>query len=608
MRKVPTNSAKNSESKEAQHSTPKERSQLESVSVPESSSANTLCGRTVAVKKHVLLATAEVFVVGNGGCIIKSRALLDSGSDSHIITERLASQLKLKLERVDLPINGFNDLQTNVKHLVSTTIHSRFGTDPQYKLDFLVVPRVTSSIPAVEVDVSSLSLPSTLPLADPSFHNPGDIDLILGNEIFFDLVKAGRVKLGNSSAVLVETELGWVVGGSVHNRSVKQLSRVCHFNHFEEELNHTLSKFWEVESVPSNGLLTKSEIAVEQHFCRTCTRDEQGRYQVRLPFNDLKDKLGDSYELAKQRFDRLKVSLNKNPNKRKQYEEFMAEYIELGHMKEVDNVDGQGYYIPHHAVYKATSSTTKTRVVFDASAKSTTGISLNDTLSVGPTVQSDLLTIILRFCTHEVVLTADIPKMYRQIRMCPEDCRFQRILWWNADGEERTFELQTVTYGVASSPHHATRALMQLTKDEGQEYPLAAAVIEEDSYIDDFLTGGESVEAVVDIYQQLSALLAKGGFGVHKFCSNSPKVLSAIPEHLREKQVSFEESGVNNIIKALGLIWNPTDDYFGFHVQQPEYRISVTKRAVLSDIGRLFDPLGFFGPIVTLAKLLMQDI
>ncbi|XP_062541974.1 uncharacterized protein LOC134209973 [Armigeres subalbatus] len=254
-----------------------------------------------------------------------------------------------------------------------------------------------------------------------------------------------------------------------------------------------------------------------------------------------------------------------------------------------------------------------------------------DIALVGPTVQSDLISIVLRFCTHAVVLTADIPKMYRQIRMNQEDCRYQRILWWDAEGEERVFELQTVTYGVASSPHHAegeervfelqtvtygvassphhaTRALMQLARDEGQEYPLAVNVVEQDSYIDDFLTGGRSVEAVVAIYQELSSLLKKGGFGVHKFCSNRPEVLDVIPEHLHEKLVSFEETGETNTIKTLGLIWNPTGDYFGFHVQLSGSKVSTMKRGVLSAIGRLFDPLGFLGPVVTLAKLIMQDV
>ena len=175
--------------------------------------------------------------------------------------------------------------------------------------------------------------------------------------------------------------------------------------------------------------------------------------------------------------------------------------------------------------------------------------------------------------------------------------------------KERVYEHQTVTYGIASSPHYATRALMQLAEDDGKKFPLAARMIQQDSYIDDFLTGGKSVKEVKHIYNELVALLALGGFGVHKFCTNSPEVLNVIPVDLQEKQVSFEDSGINNTIKTLGLIWNPLEDYFVFHVQPIDMRsISSTKRKVLSDISRLFDPLGFVEPIVTSAKLLMQDI
>nr|XP_029714229.1 uncharacterized protein LOC115258287 [Aedes albopictus] len=133
-------------------------------------------------------------------------------------------------------------------------------------------------------------------------------------------------------------------------------------------------------------------------------------------------------------------------------------------MKEVQSVsdDDGGYYIPHHAVHKTSSSTTKTRVVFDVSAKTTSGLSLNDTLSVGPTVQNDLFSIILKFCTHQVVLTTDIPKMYRQVKLHMDDCKyFVGILWLDDYSKLKVYELQTVTYGLASSPHHATRALEQ---------------------------------------------------------------------------------------------------------------------------------------------------
>jgi len=109
----------------------------------------------------------------------------------------------------------------------------------------------------------------------------------------------------------------------------------------------------------------------------------------------------------------------------------MKECEELGHMEPVKSQEGKQtcYFIPHHPVFKETSTTTKTRVVFDGSAMTFNGMSLNDILQEGPTVQQDLYSIVLRFKPHQVCFTADIAKMYRQINVRPQDRDLQRILW-----------------------------------------------------------------------------------------------------------------------------------------------------------------------------------
>ncbi|XP_051157420.1 uncharacterized protein LOC127279229 [Leptopilina boulardi] len=88
-----------------------------------------------------------------------------------------------------------------------------------------------------------------------------------------------------------------------------------------------------------------------------------------------------------------------------------------------------GYFIPHHSIIKESSLTTKLRVVFDASAKTSTGKSLNDVLMVGPNVQEDLFSLLVRFRSHKYAITADIEKMYRQIIIHPKDRKYQKILW-----------------------------------------------------------------------------------------------------------------------------------------------------------------------------------
>lgn len=85
-------------------------------------------------------------------------------------------------------------------------------------------------------------------------------------------------------------------------------------------------------------------------------------------------------------------------------------------------------YLPHHVVLKESSITTKLRVVFDESAKSASGVSMNDAQLVGQTVQEDLFSILFRFRYRGIVLSADIGKMYRQILMRPDDGKYQQIL------------------------------------------------------------------------------------------------------------------------------------------------------------------------------------
>lgn len=110
----------------------------------------------------------------------------------------------------------------------------------------------------------------------------------------------------------------------------------------------------------------------------------------------------------------------------------MREYASLGHMHmaltPIDS-ESKSYYLPHHCVVKDSSSTTKLRVVFDGSSKTTTGISINEKQLVGPRQQDELFQIVVRFRKHQIALTADIAKMYRQVRISEEDWDYQRIVW-----------------------------------------------------------------------------------------------------------------------------------------------------------------------------------
>ena len=120
-------------------------------------------------------------------------------------------------------------------------------------------------------------------------------------------------------------------------------------------------------------MLTEEEKACERHFELNTRRLETVRYEVRLPLSDSADKLGDSYNTAKAKFLTLERRLLKQPQLKKDYSDFLEEYVQLGHMSPLCEAEltkeSPKFYMPHLALLKENSSTTKLRVVFNGSEK-----------------------------------------------------------------------------------------------------------------------------------------------------------------------------------------------------------------------------------------------
>jgi hypothetical protein len=296
----------------------------------------------------------------------------------------------------------------------------------------------------------------------------------------------------------------------------------------------------------------------------------------------------------------------------------MQEYEELGHMNQISedasSVEEELYYRPHHAVFNTSSSTTRTRVVFDGSCRSSNGLSLNDTLLVGPKMQQDLYSIVLRLRTYQIAFTAEMSEMYRQVKIHSDDRRLQRILWRKSLEEPlRTYELATVTYDTASTPHLATRCLQQLAENESGHFSLAPEALTNNFYVDDALCGAKTKEHVLELQQELIALLGRGGIPLRKFCANHPSVLDAVPSDCREMKVPVELDH-NEGVKTLGLLWHPLSDQFlisegrCFQMLREPRNTPISKRVVSSLIAALFDPLGLISPGIVVQKIFLQQL
>lgn len=172
---------------------------------------------------------------------------------------------------------------------------------------------------------------------------------------------------------------------------------------------------------------------------------------------------------AVRRLSYLEHRFTKDPILKEAYQEFLNEYRQQDHMSLVENPDillaQEHYIIPHQSVVRSDSMTTKLRVVFDASSKTTNGNSLNDKLMPGPNLQADLQQILMRFRTYEFVLTADVTSMFRQILVDPRDRKLQLILWREEVTQSpQLYQLNTVTYGTACAPYLAMRCLKELAE------------------------------------------------------------------------------------------------------------------------------------------------
>ncbi|GFU40235.1 integrase_H2C2 domain-containing protein [Trichonephila clavipes] len=181
----------------------------------------------------------------------------------------------------------------------------------------------------------------------------------------------------------------------------------------------------------------------------------------------------------------------------------------------------------------------------------------------------------------------------------PDQRKLQRILWReNMDEPIKTFELSTVTYGTTSAPFLATRTLKQLALDESGNFPLGSSVVMSDMYIDDVLTGAETLLEAKELKNQLINIFAKGGMVLHKWCGNNTELIEV------SENYDFSDSSE---IKVLGVYWNPKHDCFSLRVKIDLHELN-TKRDVLSTIARIYDPLGLLGPVVAKAKIFLQKL
>uniref|UniRef100_UPI00143B5EBC uncharacterized protein LOC117157552 n=1 Tax=Bombus vancouverensis nearcticus TaxID=2705178 RepID=UPI00143B5EBC len=442
-----------------------------------------------------LVITAQINILNDKHQPIRCRALLDTGSSMNFITEELAKSLKIRQNKCSVPIGALDTLTTTSKRHITATITSTDGTYTR-TLTFLIIPTISTSIPSEPIDRSTLEIPKNLKLADPRFHLPAPIDVLLSSGSTLASMCVGQVNLTQPDEPglrLQKTRFGWISRGFGKSMNDPQL------NISQRQIDDAKNTSKSTPDAPAKD-------------------DTSSLYLSTISFS------------------------HSDPLKR------WREYLALGHMTKVNDnhSDDNGYYLPHHGVTKASSQTTKLRVVFDGSAPSTTGTSLNDTLHTGPKLQEDLF-----------------------------------------------------------SPYLAIRCLKQLAEDEGHRFPRAAQVLQRDFYVDDALTGAETKDEALTLRTELTKLLQLAGLNIRKWASNDNDLLHGLSLEETNHQHFLGDS---QTLKTLGVFWNSSDDSILYSVEVKPTPSRVTKRIISSEIAKIYDPLGLLAPVIVRAKMLLQRI
>ena len=563
---------------------------------------------------NALLMTCRVLVDAPDGSAVEARAILDSASSASFVSERLTQTLCLPRSHQSTKITGIAGLShgSPLRCIASVKMSSIRSPHKKMEVSAIVVPRVTCDLPLhpVSFDPSWNHL-EDIPLADPDFGRPGRIDLLLGVDVFVETLRQGRRFGLPGSPSAFETEFGWVLAGRLDSPSPNHVA--SHHASFIAG-DDLLRRFWEIEENPNSEVyLSPEERSVMQHFKEMHYRNEVGRFVVPLPKKPHAKPLGESRSQAVRRFLSLERSLHCK-GQFKAFSDVMKEYFQMEHAEPVPTADleksqHEVFYLPMHAVRKESSSTTKIRAVFDASAKSSSGVSLNDTLLVGPTVYSSLFDVLLRFRFHRVALTTDVSRMYRAVELTLPDRDLHRFVWRNGpDDQLRDYRMTRVTFGVSASSFAANMSVKQNALDLSLEYPQAAVAVERSFYVDDGLTGANSIEEAVELQEQLQDLFSRGGFLLRKWNSNRPAVLQHLPPEIKDTHSTQALPSPDAYTKTLGIEWNTTSDHYRLTIAELPPVNCITKRVLVSDVAKTFDVLGWFSPTIIKMKILMQRL
>ena len=512
----------------------------------------------VNARGPVLLQTARVklFNPENPKRSIEVRAVLDTGSQQSYVTKKVKDVLTLRCHEkrtMSILTFGVSDKKTRTYDVVRIGVTTKDGQEQE--MEFICTPLICQPLTVQPIDLCKEKYQhlAGLDLAD-SNHGKDDlmeVDILIGSDYYWWFA-TGKIRRGADGPVAVHTRLGWVLSGTLtmdegcstaHNFLTTHVLRIDATPSTQDPLDEVLHSFWNLESL---GIATKVDSVLEE-FAQT-VQFKNGRYEVALPWKSSHPTLPDNYLMSKKRLYGLIKRLRLNPEVLKEYDSIIQNQRSQGIVEEVnlqeESAEGQIHYLPHHAVVRRDKSTTRVRVVYDASAQST-GCSLNECLHKGPKFDQKILDILLRFRTYKIALTADIEKAFLMVSVQESDQDVLRFLWFDDVHSENPkiicLRFTRAVFGVSCSPFLLNATLQHHFNKYVTLHPKMVNRLTASMYVDDVVTGAKDEEEAYQLYLECKSVLREGGFNLRKFVTNSDSLQLKIDEKERSNHSPHDD-------------------------------------------------------------------
>ena len=564
-------------------------------------------------------------------------ALLDSQSDTTFVLEDTIKKLEADESLAKLRISTMTSTSTiNCKKYTGLKVRGydssqKISLPATYSRSFIPTNRAHIPTPSVVKKWKFLNplVGKILPLQDC------EVGLLIGFDCP-DALAPLQVILGDKTEPFAQrTELGWSVVGrtltqeeddlkstvvtkrvpdqlnvNLHNNEVHFVSRTKVADITTSEILRALESDFPEKHYEEDTVMSQEDIKFLKIVENAIRQDEEGYYEMPLPFKTDSPNLPNNKELAEKRLSHLKRRFLRDQQYFEDYKKFMSDIIERSDAEQVEEVDtSHSWYIPHHGVYHPKKKH-KIRVVFDCSARYQ-GTSLNEHLLQGPDLMNSLVGVLCRFREQPIAIMGDIERMFHQFRVRVEDRDYLRFLWWkdgNLNEEPVIYRIKVHLFGATSSPGCAMYGLKKLAKDHGRNFSdNVVQFLIQDFYVDDGLRSCSTVDDAQKLIREAREICSKGNIRLHKFISNTPEVMDSIPETERHDMsvfdLNFKELQVERV---LGVQWCIESDQFKFRLTISEKPL--TRRGILSTVASIYDPLGCLAPFVLLGKLILQQM